>query len=136
MRYFEWFYSAEVPIFYTLLMFISLIQLIWFVFVCMSACQSACLSVCGVRGACVRACAYECYLVLVFHLRTGLVQNLCSQHTKAFVRMQRDTRPEALSQTDMKAGMSRSIFCLCCCAKQQIDTVEDAMKSLRNERDA
>jgi len=58
LRYFEWFYSAEVPIFYTLLMFISLIQLIW------------------------------------------------------------------------------SIFCLCCCAKQQIDTVEDAMKSLRNERDA
>ena len=102
----------------------------------MYVCLSVCLSVCLRRAWRVRSCAYECYLVLVFHLRAGLVQNLCSQHTKAFVRMQRDTRPEALSQTDMKAGMSRSIFCLCCCAKQQIDTVEDAMKSLRNERDA
>lgn len=58
LRYFSWFYSTQVPIFYTLLMSISLFQLIY------------------------------------------------------------------------------ALVCMCFCAKQQADTVEDAMKSLRRDRDS
>ena len=79
--------------------------------VCLSVCLCVCVCVCVY--VCVCVCVYVCVCV-------SLTQVPIFYTLLMFISLWQ---------------LVWAIVCLCFCAKQQVDNVEDAMKGLRAERD-